>query len=412
MPERRPTLSVEEARERILAAVRVLEPERVPILEALDRVLAEPVAADRDIPPLDNSAMDGYAVLGADVAEAPARLRVVGEVAAGYVSEVCVTPGTALRIMTGAPIPEGADTVVRFEDTELDGEWVVVLKPAAVGRNVRSAGEDVRAGQEVLSPGKVLRPQAIGMLAAVGCLEVAVIRRPRVAILGTGDEVVPPDEIPGPGQIRDANSYTVAAQVRRYGGVPLRLGIVRDREELVREGIREALARRADLIITSGGVSVGDFDLVKQVLAAEGEMHFWSINMKPGRPLAFGVVGGGAVGSGYPVPLLGLPGNPVSAMVSTEHFARPALLKMQGFTDWAWPSVRARLADPITRKDRRRHFLRVRLRLVPDGWEATLTGDQGSGILASLVRADGLAVIPEDTQQLPVGAEVEVLLLR
>ncbi|MFN3761905.1 MAG: gephyrin-like molybdotransferase Glp [Anaerolineae bacterium] len=405
--ERRPVLSVEEAQERVLAAVQVLEPERVPILEALGRVLAEEVVADRNIPPLPNSAMDGYAVRAADVAQVPARLRVVAEAPAGRLCPVAVEPGTAVRIMTGAPIPPGADTVVPFEHTRpvaQDLSCIEVVRATRPGANVREAGEDVRAGQVVLSPGCVLRPQEVGMLAALGRTEVAVIRRPRVAILATGDEVVPPWETPGPGQIRDANSYTVAAQVRRYGGIPLILGVVRDEEALVREGVRRALAERADLIVTSGGVSIGDFDLVKQVLAAEGEMRFWSLNMKPGRPLAFGVVGG--------VPLVGLPGNPVSAMVATELFVRPALLKMQGFTEWPWPELRARLADPITRKDGRRHYLRVRLRETPDGWEASLTGDQGSGILSSLVQADGLAVIPEDVDHLPAGSEVRVLLLR
>ena len=407
--ERRPVLSVEEALERILATVRVLEPERVPILEALGRVLAEEVVADRNIPPLPNSAMDGYAVRAADVARVPARLRVIAEAPAGRLCPVEVGPGSAVRIMTGAPIPAGADAVVPFEHTRVvqdsscptADEWIEVLRETRPGANVREAGEDVRAGQVVLSPGRVLRPQEIGMLAALGRTEVAVIRRPRVAILATGDEVVPPWETPGPGQIRDANSYTVAAQVRRYGGIPLILGVARDEETLIREGVRRALAERADLIVTSGGVSIGDFDLVKQVLAAEGEMRFWSLNMKPGRPLAFGVVGG--------VPLVGLPGNPVSAMVATELFVRPAVLKMQGFTEWPWPELRARLADPIVRKDGRRHYLRVRLRETPDGWEATLTGDQGSGILNSLVQADGLAVIPEDVDHLPAGAEVRVL---
>jgi molybdopterin molybdotransferase len=396
-------LSVEEALDRILATVRVLEPERVPLLEAAERVLSEAVAADRDIPPMDNSAMDGYAVRGSDLAEPQARLRVVGDVAAGHVSSVQVEPGAAVRIMTGAPVPAGADTVVRFEDTRADGEWIEILEAPVVGRNVRPAGEDVRAGQVVLEPGQVLRPQEIGMLAAVGCVEVAVARRPRVAILATGDEVVMPGQPLGPGQIRDANSYTVAAQVQRYGGVPLLLGVARDQEELVREGIRRALDQETDLIITSGGVSVGDFDLVKQVLAAEGEMHFWSLNMKPGRPLAFGVVDG--------VPLLGLPGNPVAAMISTALFGRPTLRKMQGFGNWTLPRVQATLAQAITRKDGRRHYLRVRLRESGVGCEATLTGDQGSGILNSLVQADGLAIIPETVDHLPAGAEVEVILL-
>lgn len=400
----RPVLSVEEALEQVLATVWVLEPEQVPILEALGRVLAEEVVADRDIPPLSNSAMDGYAVRTADLSQVPARLRVVAEAPAGRLCPVEIAPGTAVRIMTGAPLPPGADTVVPFEQTRTDGEWVEILQPSKPGANVRPAGEDVRAGETVLRPGHVLRPQEIGMLAALGRTEVAVIRRPRVAILATGDEVVPPWETPGPGQIRDANSYTVAAQVRKYGGIPLLLGIVRDEETLIREGIHRALEERADLIVTSGGVSIGDFDLVKQVLAAEGEIRFWSLRMKPGRPLAFGVVAG--------IPLVGLPGNPVAAMIATELFIRPALLKMQGFREWPWPQVRARLRDPIPRKDNRRHYLRVRLHEAPDGLEATLTGDQGSGILSSLVKADGLAVIPEDTDHLPAGTEVLVLLLR
>jgi molybdopterin molybdotransferase len=396
-------LSVEKAQKDILSIVNVLGPERVPLLEAAERVLAESVAADRDIPPVTNAAMDGYAVRGADMVGDTVRLCVVGQVAAGHEADVAVGPNEAVRVMTGAPVPEGADTVVRFECTRVEGDQVLIVEPPSPGENVRYAGEDVRAGQVVLEPGKMLRPQEMGMLAALGRLEVAVVRRPRVAVLGTGDEVVPPDQTPGPSQIRDANSYTVAAQVQRYGGVPMILGVARDREELVRRGMRQALEREADFIITSGGVSVGDFDLVKQVMDAEGEMRFWSLNMKPGRPMAFGDIGG--------IPLLGLPGNPVAAMISTELYARPALLKMQGFTDWGHPTVRARLTQPIERKDGRRHYLRVKLHEIGGGYAATLTGDQGSGILSSLVEADGLAVISEDAHHLPAGSEVEVILL-
>ncbi len=400
---RRPVLSVEEAQEHILSTVDVLGAESVPLLDAAERVLAETVDADRDIPPVTNAAMDGFAVRGGDLRGDTVRLRVVGEVGAGHQAEVPVGSGEAVRIMTGAPVPEGADTVVRFEETRMEGDWVVVLSPPPTGKNVRQAGEDVRQGQVVLAPGQLLRPQEIGMLAALGYLEATVIRRPRVAILGTGDEVVPPDQTPGPSQIRDANSYTVAAQVQRYGGVPLLLGVAHDQEELVRQGIRDALERQVDFIVTSGGVSVGDFDLVKQVMDAEGAMHFWSLNMKPGRPMAFGDVGG--------VPLLGLPGNPVAAMINTRLYARPALLKMQGHRDWPEPTVRARLTEPIGRKDGRRHYLRVYLEESDEGYAATLTGDQGSGILNSLVEADGLAVIPEDARHLPAGSEVDVILL-
>jgi molybdopterin molybdotransferase len=404
MPDRdRPVLSPEEALAHILSTVRVLEPERVLLLEAAERVLAEDVAADRDIPPGDNSAMDGYAVRGEDMTGEQVRLRVVGDVAAGHEPETPVGPGEAVRIMTGALIPEGADTVVRFEDTRLEGEWVEILDPPRPGKNVRAGGEDVKEGQVVLQPGKVLRPQEIGMMAALGHMEVSVIRRPRVAILATGDEIVRPDETPGPSQIRDANSYTVAAQVKRYGGIPLILGVARDQEALIRQGVREALEHQADFIVTSGGVSVGDFDLVKQILTAEGRMHFWSLNQKPGRPMAFGDIDG--------VPLIGLPGNPVSTMVSTELYVRPSLLKMQGFTNRSRPTLKARLTESVGPKDERRHYVRVRLRETNDGYEADLTGDQGSGILNSLVLADGLAIIPEYTQGLPEGAMVDVIRL-
>jgi molybdopterin molybdotransferase len=398
----RAVLSVEEALASILAEIRVLSPVCVPVLEALDRVLAEEIAADRDIPPLTNSAMDGFAIRAAELqAAGPVRLAVVDEVPAGKRPDRAVSAGQAMRIMTGAPVPDGADTVVRFEDTRSGPGWVEVLRPPRPGANVRHAGEDVRAGQVVLRPNKLLRPQEIGMLSALGCLQVAVHRRPRVAVLPTGDEVVPPTASPGPGQIRDANSYTLAALVLRYGGVPLVLDVARDEEALVRERLRRAAELETDLILTSGGVSVGPYDLVKRALASEGEMRFWSLNMKPGRPMAFGIVHG--------IPLLGLPGNPVAAMVSAELFARPALLKMQGFRNWDRATVTARLRSAIERKDGRRHYLRVRLIETGGGLEAELTGDQGSGILYSLVAADGLAIIGEEHASLPRGSSVPVI---
>ncbi|NLG49637.1 MAG: molybdopterin molybdotransferase MoeA [Chloroflexi bacterium] len=410
MPEREtyPILSVEEALERILSFVHRLPAESVPILDALDRVLAEDVLADSDVPPLDNSAMDGFAVRAEDVSgasrEQPARLRVVGELAAGQTTDQVVGAGEALRIMTGAPVPQGADTVVRFEDTRTDDGHVEILVPVKQGRNVRYAGEDVRRGSVVLHAGSIVRPQEVGMLANVGRTTVQVIRRPRVAILATGDEVVPIDAQPGAGKIRNINSYSNAAQVRRHGGVPLLLGIARDQSAELGGKIREGLDAGADLFVTSGGVSAGDFDLVKKVLAAEGQIDFWWVNMKPGRPMAFGTIGG--------IPLLALPGNPVAAMISLELFGRPAIRKMMGYTDWEWPAVTARLRDAVARKDNRRHYLRVRLQPGADGVEAVLTGDQGSGILTSMVQADGLAVIPEDCDHLPAGSPVKVLLLQ
>ena len=351
--------------------------------------------------------MDGYAVRAADTAgarsEHPARLRIVYDLAAGYTTDVAVTPSTAIRIMTGAPIPPGADAVVRFEHTERDGEWVNISKAVPVSREIRQAGEDVKEGQLILPRGTEIRPQEVGMLAALGHKEAWAHRRPRVAILATGDEVIEVDVPWQPGKIRNANSYSNAAQVVRYGGVPVLLGIARDDVGELTAKIRAGLEQRADLFLTSGGVSMGDFDVVKTVLAAEGEMGFWRVRMKPGKPLAFGHIQG--------VPLLGVPCNPVSAMVSLELFARPAILRMLGKTRLAKPTVEATLLDEITRKDDRRHFLRVMLEERDGEYFARLTGDQGSGILLSMVRAQGLAVIPEARNHLPAGARVQVMML-
>jgi len=402
-----PRLSVEEAQERVLARFGPLAPERVPVLDGLGRVLAEDIVADMDVPPLDNSAMDGYAVRSDDIGGAsrdrPARLRVVAELAAGRVGERGVGRGEAARIMTGAPLPPGADTVVRFEETRWGEDFVEILNSVPRGRNVRRAGEDVRKGRVVLPQGTVLRPQEIGMLASLGRPEALVIRRPRVGILATGDEIVGITDEVGPGQIRNINGYSTAAQVLKHGGLPVLLGCAPDRAAELAAKLQEGIAARVDLFVTSGGVSVGDYDLVKDVLATAGLIEFWAINMQPGRPMAFGTIGG--------TPLLGLPGNPVAAMVSFELFARPAIRKMLGYPDWEWRSVEARLRTTIERNDAYRHYLRVRLRPGQDGLEAELTGDQGSGILRSLVLADGLAVIPEASGPLAAGTRVRVLVL-
>ena len=400
-------LSVEQALEQILEAFHPLESERVPIVDALGHVLAENICADVDIPPHSNSSMDGYAVLAADTAgasrEAPARLRVVGELAAGYVTETKVEPGAAIRIMTGAPIPPGADAVVKVEDTASEDEWVEIFAAAPLGQYIRPAGEDVRQGELALRQGTVVRPQEIGMLATLGQKDVSVVRRPRVAILATGDEIVEIDALLAPGKIRNSNSYSNAAQVLRYGGIPVMLGIARDQVDELTEKIREGLAQGVDLFLTSGGVSVGDFDVVKDVLAAEGDIGFWRVRMKPGKPLAFGRIGD--------VPVLGLPGNPVSVMVSFEMFVRPAILKMLGRTDLERPTVEATLMDEVKRKDDRRHFLRVRVEEQAGEYRATLTGGQGSGILSSMVKANGFAILPEEWTHAPAGARVRVMLL-
>ncbi len=407
MEENYPMLSVEEALAKFLEYFQPLEPEHVPILDAFNRTLAEDIIAAYDIPPHANSAMDGYAVRVDDTAgareDAPRRLRVAGELAAGYTRDEPLEPGIAIRIMTGAPIPPGAEAVIPVEETTRDGDAILVTRRYPHHSNIREAGEDVHAGDTVLKRGAVLRPQEIGMLAAMGHTHVAVIRCPRVAILSTGDEVVDANDPLSSGKIHDANGYSVAAAVVKYGGIPIRLGIACDRVEEVTAKIREGLAQRADLFVTSGGVSVGDFDVVKQVLAAEGEIAFWRVRMKPGKPLAFGTIQG--------VPLLGLPGNPVSALMSFELFGRPALLKMQGKTRLAKPTIEATLVDEIKRKDNRRHYIRVRLEERGGETFAYLTGDQGSGILLSMVRADGVAIIPEDWKRVEAGTRVRVMLL-
>jgi molybdopterin molybdotransferase len=400
-------LAVEQALDRVLREFHPLEPETVPILESLDSVLAEDVYADLDIPPHANSSMDGYTVRAADTAgasrETPVRLLVVGGVPAGYVSEQEVTPGTTICITTGAPIPPGADAIVRVEDTEAEGEWVTVFAEVEAGQYVRPAGEDVRRGELVLRRGTFVRPQEIGMLATLGRKDVLVVRRPRVAILATGDEVVEIDAPLAPGKIRNANSYSNAAQVIKCGGIPILLGIARDRAPELTQKIRAGLEQGVDLFLTSGGVSMGDFDLVKNVLAAEGTIDFWKVRMKPGKPLAFGQIDG--------VPFLGLPGNPVSVMVSFEMFVRPAILKMLGVTEWERPVVEATLMDAIPHKDERRHYLRVRVEQHEGEYRAYLTGGQGSGILSSMVKANGLAIIPADWDHVPAGAQVRVVML-
>ena len=406
-------LSVEAALDKVLAMFHPLEPESMPVLGALGRVLSEDIIAKGNIPPHANTAMDGYALLASDLVGAspatPKRLRVIANLAAGYVASERVTPGTAIRIMTGAPLPAGADTVIPFEETHLDGDCVECFAQMPLGANVRQAGEDVREGERTLLRGARIRPQELGMLAALGYSQVPVIRQPRVAILATGDEVVDIDAPLLPGQIRNANSYSHAAQVLALGGTPLLLGIAHDTIDDLTARIRSGLAQGADLLLTSGGVSVGDFDVVKKVLASEGEITFWRVRMKPGKPLAFGTITAELGGVPHTVPVLGMPGNPVSAMVSFELFARPAILTMLGRTDLRRPTVEAILDQAVPRKDDRRHYLRVRLVRRADGFHAELTGDQGSGILNSMVQSNALAILPEDWTSAPAGARVAVI---
>lgn len=411
-------ISVDEALAEILSHVHPLEPERVSILEALGRVLAEEIVSDTNIPPFDNSGMDGYAVRAVDVAAvtpaSPVRLAVIGSVAAGYVAGMRVEPGTAVRIMTGAPLPDGADAVVPFEDTSdfdrpkearlaAPAAWIEVRKAVGSHDNVRPAGEDIRLGEQVMAPGRLIRPQEIGVLASLGRETVLAHRRPRVAILATGDELLEVHEPLAPGKIRNSNEYTNAALVTRTGGIPIRLGIARDTAGELTARIRAGLEQGADLFLTSGGVSVGDYDVVKDVLGAEGQMQFWQVRMKPGKPLAFGLLPGG-------VPLIGLPGNPVSAMVSFEQFARPAILKMLGHTDLSKPAVQAILDEPLTNSGRRA-YVRVVVTRREDGYHARTTGGQGSGVLTSMSKANGLAVILEGIERVEAGSLVTVQML-
>ncbi|MBM4465945.1 MAG: molybdopterin molybdotransferase MoeA, partial [Chloroflexi bacterium] len=354
-----------------------------------------------------------YAVRAADTVgastETPVRLRVIADLAAGYTTDLVVEPSTAIRIMTGAPLPTGADAVVRFEDTSerlvkgnRPGDWIEIFSQVVVGENVRPAGEDIRKEELVLPEGTVLRPQEIGVLASLGRARVRVIRRPRVAILATGDELIAIDEPLAPGKIRNSNEYSNAALVQRYGGIPIRLGIARDDMEELTAKIREGLAQGVDLFLTSAGVSVGDYDVVKDVLGAEGEMHFWQVRMKPGKPLAFGEIQG--------VPVLGLPGNPVSAMVSFEQFARPAILKMLGKTRLRKPTVEAILEEDV-KSSGRRNFKRAVVTKRNGEYYVSVTGPEGSGILTSMVKANGLAIIPEGVRHVKAGERVTVQML-
>jgi molybdopterin molybdotransferase len=410
-------ISVEEARAYILQHFKPLEAESVALGDALDRVVAEDIVSPIQVPPHNNSAMDGYAVRAQDIVGAsptnPVRLRVVADLGAGYVPDAAVTPGAAIRIMTGAVIPHGADTVVRFEETSeavthkatgKGSETVEILSAPSRGSNVRLAGEDVRAGEIILPKGSILRPAEIGLLASVGCARVPVHRRPRVAILATGDELVDVDEPLTPGKIRNSNEYANAAAVLKAGGIPLRLGIARDNLKDLTQKIHQGIDAGADLFITSAGVSVGDYDIVKDVLNREGAMHFWQVNMKPGKPLAFGMIG--------KTPLLGLPGNPVSAIISFETFARPAILTMLGRKHFARPYVIATLQDRAENNAGRRNFIRVHVTRSADGdYVATTTGEQGSGILTSVSRANGLLEMPPDVPEHKPGERVKITML-
>lgn len=398
---------VDEAQTLVLDCVQPGAVEKVSLLDALHRVIAEDVTAPRHIPPHDNSAMDGYAVQHRDVNGAtqdnPAGLKVLQVLPAGLMPEHVVAPGTAIKIMTGAPMPDGADTVVQVEDTNASDTDVAIYKAPKAGSNLRRRGEDIEAGDSIMAPQTWLRPAELGVLASIGKSQAMVYQRPRVAILATGDEIADLDDPDPHSKIINSNSYTIAGQVTEAGGVPVLLGVAKDTREEISQRIASGL--QADVLITSGGVSAGDFDYVRDCLDDAGFVtEFLTVSMRPGSPVTFGTVNG--------VPVFSLPGNPVASMVTFELFVRPALLKMQGHTDLFRATIQATLEDEVRKRQGVRTFLRGVLtppKRPEENATVTTTGPQGSGILRSMSLANGLIDIPEDVERLQPGDTVQVL---
>ena len=396
-------LTVDEARAWILDAVEPVTPVDVMVGDALGLVLARDAVAPHPLPRFSNSAMDGYALRGVDAAgaseESPVELALVGEVKAGSSGEVEVSQGTAVRIMTGAPVPHGADAIAPVEvASERDGR-VVVRAATPPGRHVRPAGEDVRAGDVLVHSGVELTPGELAVLASVGLSPLPVRKGPRVAVVVTGDELVAPEASPGPGQIRDSNSVALRALVEQSGGEVVPFPTLADSKDAVLEGLRRA-ADLADLVVTSGGVSVGGYDFVKDVVEALGRIELWRVAMQPGKPVVLGFIGA--------TPLLGLPGNPVSVHVCFEQFVRPAIRKMRGCRDLLRPTITAALTETLEKPSGRLHFVRVRLREENGAWKATPTGPQGSHIQSSLVECDGIARFARDATRLERGSPIVV----
>ena len=402
-------LGAADAAIKILAEVRLQPALRIPLDDALDSVLAEDVVSRLDIPAWTNSAMDGYAARGEDVRGAtearPVRLRVVEQLPAGRFPEKVIGRGECARIFTGAPLPRGADSVIRQEDTDLGATTVLVLKDRDAGVNIRRVGEDIRKGTTVLTAGTELGPAQLGVLASLAVAHPLVYRRPRVAILGSGDEIVDidqPEEILSGRKIASSNTHTLVALVRRAGGEPVNLGIAGDTPEDLRAHLTRALD--CDLLVTTAGISVGEHDFVRSVLEElGGELRFWKLRMRPGAPVGFGLLGR--------MPWIGLPGNPVSTMVTFELFVRPAIRRMMGHRFPFRRTVAVRAAEPISVKPKLQHFLRAIIREMADGPEALLTGPQGSGILTSMALANALLVIPEGQFETPAGAPVQAIRL-
>jgi len=407
-------LSVTEARERILSHFQTTAEENIPLIECANRVLAMDVTAAHDLPLFDNSSMDGFAIRAVDSSSTAAAsnvtLSVVADIPAGSVPTVTLAQGQAARIMTGAQLPEGADAVIPVEDTDFNDRSANTAAPQTVsftrvvkaGENVRPRGMDLHADEVVLQKGRRLKPQDLGLLAMLGVGHVQVYKKPRVALLSSGDELLEVDAPLTAGKIHDSNSYALAALIENTGADILRLGVAQDNRESVEGLLQQAVNENVDLIVSSAGVSVGAFDFVKEVIEANGKLDFWRVNMRPGKPLAFGEYRGR--------PFFGLPGNPVSAFVGFEIFVRPVLERLSGQLDGIRFTVKVRCAEEIE-SDGRESYLRAKIRIEDGIRIATLTGHQGSGNLLSLVQADALLIIPAGVKCVPVGQEVEAILL-
>jgi molybdopterin molybdotransferase len=408
-------LSVKEAQEQILSHFNPLEKAYIPLDEAAGCVLAESVYADMDLPTFNNSSVDGFAVFAADVSpttqEKPRSLKVVADIPAGNAANVMISPGQSARIMTGALLPTGADAVVMVEDTNFHqraaGEAaprdVTIYKAVRTGENVRKQGADIKRGQEILPATRILQPQDIGMLAMLGVAKVPVQRKPKVALLSSGDELLPVEAPLEAGKIHDSNTYMLEAMARKLGCEDLRLGVAADRYEVVSALLDKAADSQPDVIISSAGVSVGAFDYVKEAVESAGTLNFWKVDMRPGKPLTFGEYHG--------IPFFGLPGNPVSSFVSFLVFVQPALERMSGVEAAAKARVKVVLAEGVE-SDGRESYLRALVSRKEGGeYVAKLTGHQGSGNLFSLVQANALLIIPSGVKSCPPGSEVEAWLL-
>jgi len=407
-------LSVAEALARVLDDFQSLSSELVSSENVVRRVLAESISSTLDLPPFVNSSMDGYAVRADDVraasAHSPVSLKVIGDIPAGTNPTLLIEKGSAARIMTGAKLPPGADAVVPVEATDnaqtvIGGatpDRISIFESVKAGDYIRSVGEDVRAGETIFRAGAIIRPYDVGALAALGVRRVSVVRRPRVAIFSTGDELVSVDQTPGPGQIRDINTHALSALIKKYGGESLMLGILRDDVNVVHRALMDAVDQKADMIISSAGVSVGAYDVVKSAVERDGSLNFWKVKMRPGKPLAYGNVRG--------VPFFGLPGNPVSAIVGFEIFVRPALLKLGGYARVEKPILNVVVSE-VLRSDGRETYLRAIVTRDGDQYIACSAGGQGSNIVSALTRANALLIIPADVTEVKVGERLKAWML-